>query len=278
MDEQTKKMLDNLLGEKPIAYRPIFKAITGNTAAALFLSQAWYWSNTEVAISRDGWFYKTIDEYERETMLTRREQETAIKICKRNGFIETKIKKSFLEGSTYGHATRWFRVIKDKVYEHVAQHYSNVADGLTRQRPMYESANDRWLNPPNYLTENTNRESSSSTGETEPIFIFYKQEFGKVTPTIQGKLKTAKETYSEEWVLEALTEAVTYNKPSWAYAEAILKRWKQEGKTKTKGVHHANRQAKPSTTTAAKRPTEYTAEDLDLARRIIAKRPARPNV
>lgn len=123
-------------------------------------------------------------------------------------------------------------------------------------------------------------ESSSSTGEAEPILIFYKQEFGKVTPTIREKLITAKETYSEEWVLEALTEAVTYNKPSWAYADAILKRWQQEGKTKTKGVnHHANSQTKPGATKAAKRtPTEPTPADLEAARRIMAKRQARANV
>lgn len=127
-------------------------------------------------------------------------------------------------------------------------------------------------------------ESSSSTAKPEKIILFYEQEFRKVTPTIQEKLITAKETYSEEWVLEALTEAVTYNKPSWAYAEAILRRWKQEGKiknvksdyTKDKGVHHANRQTKPGAT--KRTPTEPTAADLEAARRIMAKRQDRANV
>ncbi|MDL1911840.1 DnaD domain protein [Chloroflexi bacterium CFX6] len=128
------------------------------------------------------------------------------------------------------------------------------------------------------LKKELNKKDSSSS-ETEPILLFYKQEFGKVAPTIEEKLLTAKETYSEEWVLEALTEAVTYNKPSWAYAETILKRWKQEGKTKTKGVRHDNRQAGSSTGKRSNQnpPTEPTPADLEAARRAMAKRKLNPN-
>lgn len=83
--------------------------------------------------------------------------------------------------------------------------------------------------------------SSPSSAKLDKVILFYEQEIGKITPSLSEKLITAKNTYSEEWVLEALADAVTYNKPSWAYAETILKRWKQEGKVKTKKANQINK-------------------------------------
>ncbi|MEP7135809.1 MAG: replication protein [Chloroflexota bacterium] len=123
--------------------------------------------------------------------------------------------------------------------------------------------------------------SSSSSTEPEKIVLFFKHEIGKVTPTILEKLLKAKDTYSEEWVLDALEQSVTYNKKSWAYAETILKRWKQEGKIKTKGVNHANSNNGWSN---SKRPakqepaqTNYSDSDREAAKRALAKR-AKPNL
>ena len=70
---------------KPIAYQRIFKKITGRATAAIMLSQAWYWMpRTNDA---EGWFWKTQEEWEEETGLTRDEQETARKRLKELGFM-----------------------------------------------------------------------------------------------------------------------------------------------------------------------------------------------
>jgi DnaD/phage-associated family protein len=47
---------------------------------------------------------------------------------------------------------------------------------------------------------------------------------------IADALKDAENTYPPEWVAETIELAVRNNKRSWRYCEAILKRWKEEGR------------------------------------------------
>lgn len=63
--------------DRPIAYHPILAKVCGSVTAALFLSQLAYWSDK--GASRDGWIWKTREEMEDETGLSRSEQETARK-------------------------------------------------------------------------------------------------------------------------------------------------------------------------------------------------------
>jgi DNA replication protein len=65
--------------------------------------------------------------------------------------------------------------------------------------------------------------------ERQNIFRLYEENIGPLTPLIADALKDAEETYSPEWIAEAIDLAVRNNKRSWRYCEAILKRWKEEG-------------------------------------------------
>jgi DnaD/phage-associated family protein len=58
----------------------------------------------------------------------------------------------------------------------------------------------------------------------------YEENIGPLTPLIADALKDAEELYSPEWILDAIELAVKNNKRSWKYSEAILKRWKEEGR------------------------------------------------
>ena len=77
-----------------------------------------------------------------------------------------------------------------------------------------------------------NLESSGSAVpfERPNIFRLYEENIGPLTPLIADALKDAEETYSAEWVAETIDLAVRNNKRSWRYCEAILKRWKEEGR------------------------------------------------
>jgi len=66
--------------------------------------------------------------------------------------------------------------------------------------------------------------------ERPNIFKLYEENIGPLTPLIADALKDAEETYSDEWIAEAIELAVKNNKRSWKYCEAILKRWKEEGR------------------------------------------------
>lgn len=64
------------------------------------------------------------------------------------------------------------------------------------------------------------------------IFKLYEENIGPLTPLIADALKDAEELYSSEWVSDAVETAVKNNKRNWKYTEAILKRWKEEGRGK----------------------------------------------
>ena len=63
--------------DRPIAYHRIFAHVCGDPIAAIFLSQAFFWSPRTK--DEEGWFYKTQAQWFDETGLTRRHQETARK-------------------------------------------------------------------------------------------------------------------------------------------------------------------------------------------------------
>lgn len=76
---------------------------------------------------------------------------------------------------------------------------------------------------------------SAQSDMTAPLsqpntFKLYEENIGPLTPLIADALKDAEGEYPEGWIADAIQLAVTNNKRSWAYCEAILKRWKDEGR------------------------------------------------
>jgi DnaD/phage-associated family protein len=45
-------------------------------------------------------------------------------------------------------------------------------------------------------------------------------------------LTDSEKTYEPAWIEDAITEAVLNNKRNWKYIDAILKRWKENGRAK----------------------------------------------
>jgi DNA replication protein len=75
----------------------------------------------------------------------------------------------------------------------------------------------------------------STAAFSEPLerpntFKLYEENIGPLTPLIADALRDAEQAYAHEWIADAITLAVEHNKRSWKYCEAILKRWKEEGR------------------------------------------------
>ncbi len=69
-------------------------------------------------------------------------------------------------------------------------------------------------------------------GEPRPdIFSLYEENIGPLTPIVSEELKQALEEHSEEWIADAIEEAVRYEARNWRYIEAILTKWKTEGRS-----------------------------------------------
>ena len=66
--------------------------------------------------------------------------------------------------------------------------------------------------------------------ERPSLFTLYEQNIGPLTPLIAEKLNDMESMHPAEWIEEAFKIAVTQNKRSMAYIEAILRRWQAEGR------------------------------------------------
>jgi DNA replication protein len=96
-----------------------------------------------------------------------------------------------------------------------------------RGRATVEAIQNRGWNPKG--------RGSVSPVERPNIFKLYEENIGPLTPLIADRLKDAEDTYSAEWVVEAVEEAVLHNARNWKYCEAILKHWKEEGRAEKQG-------------------------------------------
>ncbi|MGJ3237701.1 MAG: DnaD domain-containing protein [Anaerolineae bacterium] len=78
--------------------------------------------------------------------------------------------------------------------------------------------------------------------ERPTIYALYEENIGALTPIIADHLKAAEQAYSYGWIADAIALAVENNVRRWAYINAILERWKQEGRAdvneKTERSHH----------------------------------------
>lgn len=179
--------------DRPIAFHRAFVELGLGITGALFLSQSLYWSRRT---NESGWFYKTQDEWEEETGLSRREQDSARKRLKFLGIIEEK---------KQGVPCRVFYKVNDeKLLALLSQKIDKKAEKSLctkapiqfsgkRQTSLHESANVVCTNPPSSdggkrqtKTENTQRlpETTSKTlSAIEQCF----ERFWAVFPTKKAK-------------------------------------------------------------------------------------------
>ncbi|HMR01740.1 MAG TPA: replication protein [Candidatus Competibacter phosphatis] len=68
--------------------------------------------------------------------------------------------------------------------------------------------------------------------------------FGMMTPIMASKVNELMDTYPTDWILRAMTTAVSSNKIRIDYVEGILKNWKVEGFSNDTRRHHSERSGK----------------------------------
>ena len=115
--KSNQRMILNLLSAKIIATSADLARMVGSVKTALFLSQLLYWSDRG---ADKEWIYKTIEEFEEETALTRDEQDGAIKKLKTLKILETK-----LEGVPPNPSPkRHFKIDQKKLIKLIEKYYS----------------------------------------------------------------------------------------------------------------------------------------------------------
>jgi hypothetical protein len=142
--------------DRPIAFHRVFVTITGDVKAALFLSQANYWRIR----APHGVFYKTQVEWEEETGLTRREQETARARLVALGILEEK--RLGVPAKLY------FRVNADRLDELILEAQAPPDPRLAESAnlSLAEAAKLNATNPP--LRIGGNRQANTETTQRPP--------------------------------------------------------------------------------------------------------------
>ena len=66
--------------------------------------------------------------------------------------------------------------------------------------------------------------------ERPTIYHLYEANIGPLTPMLAESLKDAERDYGSGWIEEAIRIAVESNARSWRFVQAVLERWRREGK------------------------------------------------
>jgi len=114
-----ENVLLGLLRDRPVAYRPDLARAVGSATAGIFLSQALFLDGIiqRMHPDRNGWFYKTAQEWEADTGLSRTEQSTARRRLVSLGVIQEECRGV--------PAKMWFRVRFDVLIPFLETYYSS---------------------------------------------------------------------------------------------------------------------------------------------------------
>lgn len=221
--------------DRPIAFHPILRDVGGSVTAAVFLSQALYWTK-RLPEDRQGWFYKSREEWEEETSLTRYEQETARKLLKQRGLLS--------EEQRGIDRTIWFRLEVDVLAEAIRLEFNNRArkdstDATGEIPPMergerHTSKRGSIASP--HITETTNREhadmSMAANGDSQNTPQFSGRHRKPITPRWVPSPETERWANAEGWTTDELSHEVErfrdhYLSTAFASAEwdATFKNW-----------------------------------------------------
>lgn len=195
----------SFLLDSPIAYHRSFVHLGGVTGAVM-LSQAVYWSKRTQ--DSEGWFWKTQVEWEEETGLTRREQETA-----RKRLIDAGV---LIEKRAGNPAKLFFKIDFDVLLIRLKEVSNKTGD--KRQSKMAQSDNLVCTNQPikngaishTLHTKNTTETTSKTTTEKREyleLITLFNEKFDKNYQLTKGriiKIKNRLKIYSPHELKKAI--------------------------------------------------------------------------
>lgn len=94
---------------------------------------------------------------------------------------------------------------------------------LLLRTPQNERAAGRFGPPPEQV-------AMGRPSERPNVYQLYEENIGMLTPLVADELRAAEEEYPSGWIEDAIHEGVAANVRSWRYVEAVLERWKREGR------------------------------------------------
>lgn len=154
-----------LLPDKVIAFNRDFLCLGIGVKAALFLSQAVFWSRNRSTLEKGGWFYKTNKEWEEETGLTEKELVTVKdKLCFKGYLV---VEKRGMPAKNH------FFVKVDDIAADIVAHRINsglITPQSDKSRQIVGTCADK--TSVHSITKNTTKNSEAPASQSESDFIF----------------------------------------------------------------------------------------------------------
>lgn len=239
-----------------ITVRRPFVAFTGTLEAAMLLDQLLYWTSRSVM---GGWIAKSDAEFQDELCLTRYSVRAARDRLVEMGIVEVDVRRF------NNFPTQHYHLMMDQLLAKWSEFLSRLSE---IEQTDCSKSDSRLSEIEQTLTETTYRDSVVvvNSGLAE-ISKAYEKEFGAITPLIADAIQDDVDTYSAEWVAEAMEIAVLANKRSWKYVQGILKRCRE--KNVRPSLNKPESKAEPAPT--AKKPTKTKTDVPADAQAIIRK-------
>ncbi len=247
-----------------IAVRRPFVAFTGTLEAAMLLDQLLYWTSRSVM---GGWIAKSDAEFQEELCLTRYSVRAARDRLVKMGIIETDVRRF------NNFPTQHYHVRMDKLLEQWSAFVSRLSE---IEQTDCAKSDSRLSENGQTLTETTYRDSVVvvNSGLAE-ISKAYEKEFGALTPMIAEAIQDDVDTYSAEWVAEAMEIAVLNNKRSWKYVQGVLKQCKAKNVRPSLNKRESENHQPAVAKKAAKPKSNGPAPDAQAIIRKVAQNAAR---
>jgi hypothetical protein len=164
------QLIQDLL-KRPIAFHRVFAGIMGCAAGGLFLSQLYYWSTDRKAHDPDNFIYKTLEDWQSETAISRREWEKARARLKSAGLLE--------EQRRGLNPQLWYKLDIDLLYETIVKSSQNPHDSgiatsdisqrkIERQLPLDPPSPDAISDLRSISTESTDQKLPPEITHTDP--------------------------------------------------------------------------------------------------------------
>ncbi len=204
---KSKRVVEGLL-KRSVAYHPMVAKALESVKAAILWDQLNYWDEKTTDPNR--WVYKTQEELYDETGLSRKEQETARKICIEAGVLEEK--KAGIPPKMN------FRVNMDAMIKLLSQ-FSNKKKETTSEPFVWDDELQKLFDSPRPdlniigMFFEQKELSFSNKGELNSAIRRHLRSAKALEPfdntKIESAIKVAKKEYKELWTLETLLKILT---------------------------------------------------------------------
>lgn len=148
-----------------------------------------------------------------------------------------KLRRMLAELRKAGYMNRIRLTIENNKFDWITEVYENPSQNPKEASVRFSTSGSPTSGkvPDIVSTDLTNTDKEKEpVPATQKIFKIYTDNIGAITTMTAERLKDIEKEYADDWFRDATMEAVKNNKRNLAYIEAILKRWKADGRGEKK--------------------------------------------